>query len=32
MSVLKAVDADNQPAGKGRDPPQNLPLPRFISL
>ncbi|XP_071649969.1 otoferlin [Temnothorax longispinosus] len=28
MSVLKAVDADNQPAGRGRDPPQNLPSPR----
>ncbi|XP_024871101.1 otoferlin-like [Temnothorax curvispinosus] len=28
MSVLKVVDADNQPAGRGRDPPQNLPSPR----
>ncbi|XP_039312849.1 otoferlin [Solenopsis invicta] len=28
ISVLKAIDADNRPAGKGRDPPQNLPPPR----
>ncbi|XP_011064503.1 PREDICTED: otoferlin-like [Acromyrmex echinatior] len=28
ISVLKAIDADNQPAGQGRDPPQNLPSPR----
>lgn len=30
MSILKAIDADDKPAGKGRDPPQNLPFPRFI--
>ncbi|EZA54735.1 Otoferlin [Ooceraea biroi] len=28
ISILKAEDADNQPAGKGRDPPQNLSPPR----
>ncbi|EFN77733.1 Otoferlin [Harpegnathos saltator] len=28
ISVLRAKDADNQPAGRGRDPPQNLPPPR----
>ncbi|XP_011877854.1 PREDICTED: otoferlin-like [Vollenhovia emeryi] len=28
MSVLRAVDADDLPAGKGRDSPQNLPHPR----
>ncbi|XP_072763326.1 LOW QUALITY PROTEIN: otoferlin, partial [Anoplolepis gracilipes] len=28
MSILRAVDADNQPVGKGRDPPENLPSPR----
>ncbi|XP_071557570.1 otoferlin [Temnothorax nylanderi] len=32
MSVLKAVDADNQPAGRGRDPPQNLPSPSQSKL
>lgn len=30
ISILRAMDADNQPAGKGRDPPQELPFPRFI--
>ncbi|XP_036143415.1 otoferlin [Monomorium pharaonis] len=28
ISILKTKDAENRPAGKGRDPPQNLPLPR----
>ncbi|XP_012058513.1 PREDICTED: otoferlin-like [Atta cephalotes] len=26
--MLKAIDADNQPAGRGRNPPQNLPPPK----
>ncbi|XP_025075892.1 otoferlin-like [Pogonomyrmex barbatus] len=28
ISILKAEDADNQPVGKGRNPPQILPSPR----
>lgn len=30
MSVLRAEDADDEPAGKGRDPPQSLPPPKFV--
>ncbi|EFN60493.1 Fer-1-like protein 4 [Camponotus floridanus] len=32
ISILRAMDANNQPVGKGRDPPQNLPYPSAINL
>ncbi|KAL6424890.1 hypothetical protein ACFW04_010045 [Cataglyphis niger] len=28
ISIMRAMDADDEPAGKGRDPPQELPFPR----
>lgn len=29
MSILQAEEAEEQPAGKGRDPPQELPPPKY---
>ncbi|XP_046143744.1 otoferlin-like [Osmia bicornis bicornis] len=31
ISVLRAEEADEQPAGKGRESPQNLPPPKYVN-
>lgn len=32
MVVLLAVEADREPVGRGRNPPQPLPPPKFVIL
>lgn len=32
ISILKAEEADENPAGRGRDPPQELPPPKYETL